>query len=175
MVANIDRRSLPCLNLVRSIYQTAVKPDGWQNSCSGRRVDRSSIHGTFPMYCMCIVSCEVCINTAFIEIYLMFCICTRYSFYPLTAFSLHTGDASVLLKMRLLPMHWYKNVLLAHQVPSLPVSDLIPVVYIHYYLSKTNILSFHHATTGWILEHLAISDCHDRSHHPYHRWILFFH
>ena len=50
------------------------------------------IHGTFPMYCMCIVSCEVCINTAFIEIYLMFCICTRYSFYPLTAFSLHIGD-----------------------------------------------------------------------------------
>ena len=39
-------------------------------------------------------------------------------------------------RKRLLPMHWYKNVLLAHQVPSLPVSDLIPVVYIHYYLSK---------------------------------------
>ena len=73
------------------------------------------------------------------------------------------------LKKRLLPMRWCKNVLLAHQVPSLPVSDLILEVYIHCYLSKINILSFHHVATEWILEHLAISDYHDKLHHPYHR------
>lgn len=64
-------------------------------------VSDTNINGTFPMYCMCIVSCEVCINTAFIEIYLMFCICTRYSFYPLTAFSLHIGDDPVLLRAKI--------------------------------------------------------------------------
>lgn len=102
LFSHIFTKSLcSCSTLARSIYQTSVKPDGWQNSCSSRRVDRDSIHGTFPMYCMCIVSCEVCINTAFIEIYLMFCICTRYSFYPLTAFSLHIGDDPVLLRAKI--------------------------------------------------------------------------
>ena len=51
------------------------------------------------------------------------------------------------LKKQLLPMRWCKNVLLAHQAPSLPVFGLIPVVYIRYYLSKTDILSSHHAAT----------------------------
>ena len=64
---------------------------------SCRRVYWGSINGTFPMYCTCIVSCEVCINAAFIKIYLMFCICIRYVFYPCAALCLHIGDAPVLL------------------------------------------------------------------------------
>ena len=61
-----------CSTLICSIYQTAIQTNRWQNGCSGRRVYWSSVNGTFPMYCMCIASCEICINASFIQIYLMF-------------------------------------------------------------------------------------------------------